>query len=295
MWKSLLILGIFDGKKKTDDTIQKYLEQLWEYQEAEASILVEIATLQYENGDMEEAIEFLEEAVDIYNKIGYAEQEASILDLIGDVNIALDKTETAIDNYRQSYKLLSSLNSPLKDDVFNKLKEFEKTEIERNISTKPHKDEVSKSTEEVETPDYAKIGGKIDDIIGSLEEYAVYRTYQNYENPMGHIKEAYEMSRSIGDQKGESALLLIMGDISLKEEESKKALDNFLEALDIFRKIGDQKGEAISRLMIGTAYFLLGDTDNGSIYLRQSMEIIKQMEDPKIEGAAMELLNSIYG
>ncbi|MGZ7117697.1 MAG: tetratricopeptide repeat protein, partial [Methanobacterium sp.] len=84
-------------------------------------------------------------------------------------------------------------------------------------------------------------------------------------------------------------------DISLKEEESQKALDNFLEALNICRKIGDQKGEAISRLMTGTAYFLLGDTDNGSIYLRQSMEIIKQMEDPKIEGAAMELLNSIYG
>jgi tetratricopeptide (TPR) repeat protein len=295
MWKSLLILGIFDGKKKPDETIQKYLEQLWEYQEAEASILVEIATLHYENGNMEEAIEFLEEAVDIYNKIGYSEQEASILDLIGDVNMALDKTETAIDNYRQSYKLLSSLNSPLKDDVFNKLKEFEKTEIERDISTKSHEDEVSKSTEEVETPDYAKIGGKIDDIIGLLEEYAVYRTYQKYKNPMAHIKEAYEMSRSIGDQKAEAALLLIMGDISLKEEESQKALDNFLEALNICRKISDQKGEAISRLMTGTAYFLLGDTDNGSIYLRQSMEIIKQMGDPKIEGAAMELLNSIYG
>ncbi|MGZ4857022.1 MAG: tetratricopeptide repeat protein [Methanobacteriaceae archaeon] len=295
MWKSLLILGIFDGKKKPDETIKKYLEQLWEYQEAEASILVEIATLHYENGNMEEAIEFLKEAVDIYNKIGHSEQEASILDLIGDLDMALDKTEAAIDNYRQSYKLLSSLNSPLKDDVFNKLKEFEKTEIERDISTEPPKDEVPKSTEELETPDYAKIGGKIDDIIGLLEEYAVYRTYQKYKNPMAHIKEAYDMSQSIGDQKAEAALLLIMGDISLKEEESQKALDNFLEALNICRKIGDQKGEAISRLMTGTAYFLLGDTDNGSIYLRQSMEIIKQMGDPKIEGAAMELLNSIYG
>lgn len=303
MFKALLFMGIFDSSNKSDKKIQEYMEQLYEYQEAEASILVEIATLHYENDDMDEATEFLKKAVAIYNELGLSEQEASILDLIGDLYISIEKTEDAFANYHSAYKIFSSINSPYKEDVSSKIKELESTQpAKRKGKVDRGKEDLDASldlisplSEEIETPDYLKIGEKIDDLIGLLDEYSIYKTYQSYKNPMSHIKEAFEMSKSIGDQKGEAALLLIMGDISLKNEESKKALDIFLESLEIFRKIRDSQGEAISRLMIGTAYFLLGDTDNGSVYLRQSMEIIKQMKDPKIEGAAIELLNSIYG
>ena len=47
-------------------------------------------------------------------------------------------------------------------------------------------------------------------------------------------------------------------------------------------------------MMMGTAYFLLGETNEGSDYLRQSMEIIKHLNDPDMENAALALLNSIY-
>jgi len=68
-----------------------------------------------------------------------------------------------------------------------------------------------------------------------------------------------------------------------------------MKSLKLFRKIGDDKGEAISRLMIGTAYFLLGETDEGSVYLRQSMEKIHYIDDKNLEKAALALLKSIYG
>ena len=55
------------------------------------------------------------------------------------------------------------------------------------------------------------------------------------------------------------------------------------------------KGQAISKLMIGTALFLLGETEEGSDYLRKSMDIIKDLEDVNIEKAALALLKSIYG
>lgn len=85
-----------------------------------------------------------------------------------------------------------------------------------------------------------------------------------------------------------------MGDVSLKEEKTKKALDSFHKSLNFFQKIGDKKGESIALLLMGTAYFLMGDVDEGSNRLRQSMDIIKRLNDPDLEKAALELLNSIY-
>jgi hypothetical protein len=46
----MMVLGIFDSNDP-ESPIKELLEQLWEYQEAEAGLMVEIATLQYEDGD----------------------------------------------------------------------------------------------------------------------------------------------------------------------------------------------------------------------------------------------------
>jgi len=301
-----MVLGIFDSKKDSKTTIKKLLEQLWEYQEAEANLMVDIATLQYEEGDTKNAIGFLEKSVELYHELGFTEQEAVILDLIGDVYFNMDDMQNAHDHYQQSFKLCSQIDAPLKEEVSNKIKELE-DEIETlkgkegdtgisSLETESQGPaEGYSETDSEEKIDYEEIGRRLDDIIGLLDESAVYGTYQKYENPMSRLKEAYDMAVNIGDEKGEAALLLIMGDISLKEEKTKKSLEFFTQSLDIFRKIGDEKGESISRLMIGTAYFLLGNTDKGSVYLRQSMEIIKLLHDKDMEKAALALLNSIYG
>ena len=300
-------MDFFKGKDDYGASLKKLLEQLWEYQEAEANLMVEIATLQYENGDTDDAIGFLEKSVEIYHELGFIEEEATMLDLIGDVYSSVDDIQNALDYYYKSFKLCSSLDTPLEAEVLNKIKEYE-AEIETNNktakkSTKRSKadslqvsevSDKSNSFEDEESVDYVKIGKRLDDIIGLLDESAVYGSYQEFENPMAHLDEAYQMANSIGDDKGEAALLLIMGDITLKEEKTKKSLEFFQKSLKSFRKIGDRKGESISRLMMGTAYFLLGETDEGSRYLRQSMDIIKHLNDPVIEKAALALLNSIY-
>lgn len=297
-------------KKKTDygTSLKNLLEQLWEYQEAEANLMVEIATLQYENGDTDDAIGFLEKSVEIYHELGFVEEEATMLDLIGDVYSSTEDVQNAIDYYYKSLMLCSSMETPLKAEVSNKIKEYEaELETTKNKAVKKSlgksgddtllESEVSNESyllEDDESVDYVKIGKRLDDIIGLLDESAVYATYQEFENPMAHLKEAHQMASNIGDEKGQAALLLIMGDITLKEEKTKKSLEFFQKSLKSFRKIGDKKGESISRLMMGTAYFLLGETDEGSRYLRQSMDIIKHLNDPVIEKAALALLNSIY-
>jgi tetratricopeptide (TPR) repeat protein len=294
--KSTLILGIFNGKNDYNASVKELLEDLWKYQEEEASIMVEIATLQYENGDTEDAIDFLEKSVSIYHDLAFTEDEANILDLIGDIYFNMNDIPNALTHYRQSFNLCLNIDTPLKEEVLTKIKKCEDDFNKNGDSSSLESvtqifDESSPPEENI---DYAKIGKKLDDIIGLLDESSVYGTYQNFENPLVHVKEAYELSSNIGDEKGQAALLLIMGDLSLKKEKTQISMEYFRKSLNLFRKLGDKHGEAISILMIGTAYFLLGETEEGSSHLRQSMEIIKGLDDEEIEKAAIALLNSIY-
>ncbi|AUB59696.1 MAG: tetratricopeptide repeat protein [Methanobacterium sp.] len=294
-------MGIFSGEKDYSTSLKELLEQLWEYQEAEASLMVDIATLQYENGDINDALGFLEKSVKIYHELGFAEDEAIILDLIGDVYIGTDDIPNALDYYNRSLKLCLSLNMPLKAEVTDKIKKYgEYLQINEDGVNKGKLgfDDESFLSPDVDVDysiDYVNIGKKLDDIISLLDESAVYSTYQEFRNPMAQLEEAYEMAHSIGDENGEGAILLIMGDLSLKDEKTKKSLEFFKRSLNSYRKIGDMKGQAISKLMIGTALFLLGETEEGSDYLRKSMDIIKDLEDVNIEKAALALLKSIYG
>jgi tetratricopeptide (TPR) repeat protein len=294
-------MGIFSGEKDYSTSLKELLEQLWEYQEAEASLMVDIATLQYENGDINDALGFLEKSVKIYHELGFAEDEAIILDLIGDVYIGADDIPNALDYYNRSLKLCLSLNMPLKAEVTDKIKKYgEYLQINEDGVDKGKlgSDDESFLSPDVDVDysiDYVNIGIKLDDIISLLDESAVYSTYQEFRNPMAQLEEAYEMAHSIGDENGEGAILLIMGDLSLKDEKTKKSLEFFKRSLNSYQKIGDMKGQAISKLMIGTALFLLGETEEGSDYLRKSMDIIKDLEDVNIEKAALALLKSIYG
>ena len=294
-------MGIFSGEKDYSTSLKEFLEQLWEYQEAEASLMVDIATLQYENGDINDALGFLEKSVKIYHELGFAEDEAIILDLIGDVYIGTDDIPNALDYYNKSLKLCLSLNMPLKAEVTDKIKKYgeylqiNEDEVDKGKLGFDDESFLSPDVDVDYSIDYVNIGKKLDDIISLLDESAVYSTYQEFRNPMAQLEEAYEMAHSIGDENGEGAILLIMGDLSLKDEKTKKSLEFFKRSLNSYRKIGDMKGQAISKLMIGTALFLLGETEEGSDYLRKSMDIIKDLEDVNIEKAALALLKSIYG
>ncbi|AXV39213.1 tetratricopeptide repeat protein [Methanobacterium sp. BAmetb5] len=292
-------MELFKGKDEYGDSLKILLEQLWEYQEAEANLMVEIATIHYENGDTNNTIGFLEKSVEIYHELGFDEQEATIQDLIGDVYRNIDNLSNALEHYYKSLKISSTLKIPLEAEVLAKIEECEvqqeKMDDKKVNKTFPMGLKVSEeSSEPEESIDYIKLGKRLDDIIVLLDESAVYGTYQKYENPMFHLEEAYQMASSIDDKKGEAALLLIMGDVSLKAEKTKKALDFFHKSLNFFQRIGDKKGESIALLLMGTAYFLLGEVNEGSNHLRQSMDIIRGLNDPVLEKAALELLNSIY-
>jgi tetratricopeptide (TPR) repeat protein len=306
----LLISGVFDrfsggsSSKETNEseyTIEDYQELLDEYKDAEAEILINIATLNFEEENIPESMKNLEKSLQLYKELGDIGKQALVLDLMGDINRYNKKIKLALDFYREAYQLYSEIESDHKDELIKKIKELEVLESAsvsgtrfsyKNPTTIVAPSEVP--DEEYAHSDYNEISGNIKEVIGMLKGADTYRTYANSENPMEELENAYEMSSGIGDVAGKATILLIMGDLDLKESKTENALKNFKKSLEYFLEIDDKTGEAVSRLLIGTAYYITGNMENVPPNFRKSIEILRDLKDIQGENIAMRLMNAIY-
>ena len=309
MKEMLLITGVFDRlsgsdpDEKTIDpdeyTIEDYQELLNEYRDAEAEILINIATIHFEEENINKSMKTLENAIEIYKELKDLNKQALVLDLMGDINRYNNKNSLALENFREAYRIYSDDESDHKNELLEKIKELEVLQSAgeaKNIYNYgiPTKIPSEPRTQMEQSSDYIKIRDNIEDVIGMLNGADTYISYAKSEDPMEDLENAYEMSSGIGDNTGKSTLLLIMGYVSLEKSKTNEALKYFNEALEKFQDIDDNMGEAVSRLLIGTADYINGNMEKVSTNFRKSIEILRDMEDVPGENIAMKLINAIY-
>ena len=307
MKELLLMTGIFDrfsGGSTSEETnaseeytIEDYQEMLNQYKDAEAEVLINIATIYFEKENIEESMKNLEKAIDMYDELNDVGKKALVLDLIGDINRFNKKNKSALKNYKEAFKLYSKIKSEHKDELREKIKELEVKKSAQDVENL-YDDVPSKSTEniplQVKKSDYTKISANIEEVIGMLKGADTYISYSKSENPMEELENAYEMSSGIGDDSAKSTLLLIMGYVNLKRSQTDDSLKYFNESLQNFQELEDKLGEAVSRLLIGTAYYIKGDMDMVNNNFRKSIEILRELKDLLGENIAMRLMNAIY-
>ena len=307
MKEMLIITGVFDrisggSEDKPIDpdeyTIEDYQELFNEYRGAEAEILINIATIHFEEEDINKSMKTLEKAIEIYKELKDVNKQALVLDLMGDVDRYNDKNSSALKNYREAYASYSDVESDHKNELLEKIKELE-VQQSAGEAQNIYNYGIPSNTSEVRTPqeqssDYLKIRENIEEVIDMLNGADTYLSYAKSEDPMQDLESAYEMSSGIGDNTGISTLLLIMGYVSLEKYKSDEALKYFNEGLEKFQDIDDKMGEAVSRLLIGTADYINGNMDKVSTNFRKSIELFRELEDIDGENIAMKLMNAIY-
>lgn len=307
MKELLLMTSIFDrfsGGSTSEETsaseeytIEDYQEMLNQYKDAEAEVLINIATIYFENENIKESMKNLEKAIDIYDELNDVGKKALVLDLIGDINRFNKKNKSALKNYKEAFKLYSKIKSEHKDELREKINDLEIKQPAQEAETL-YDGVPSKSTEniplQVKKSDYTKISANIEEVIGMLKGADTYISYSKSENPMDELENAYEMSSGIGDDSAKSTLLLIMGYVNLKRSQTDDSLKYFNESLQNFQELEDKLGEAVSRLLIGTAYYIKGDMDMVNNNFRKSIEILRELKDLLGENIAMRLMNAIY-
>lgn len=291
------LFGIFDAIKTETGSLKHYKKKLHEYQEHEADTLIDLGVLYLDDDELDNALGCFQEAVKIYIKIGDVEGEAFALDLIGDAYLNMRKIATALEYYQNSYKLYESIESPLKNEMHDKIIEVEKIKEFFEEAEIEEESEISKTAEEDDEEyiaNFDKISSKLEDVIKLLDKAHIYEALAKEEDQMSYLNEAIVTARGIGDSAGEATLLLIAGDISLKNEETNETLKNFKKAFNIFHKTRDQWGEALSLLLIGAVYFILNDKDSMYEVFKKSLDIFRKLGDKNGESVAIDLINSLY-
>lgn len=306
MMEFFLVNGFFDrfaGLEKEKDPVDEseeyeldeYLDILNEYRDAEAEILINIATIYFENENMEESLKYLEEAIVIYDGLDYLEKKALVMDIMGDIYYNTDEKRTALEYYKEAFKLYSETDSDTKENIISKINETEKDLVSVQSkstlsSVKPQKT----APLEVIKDDYIEISTEIEEVIGILNGAKTYMSYANHENPIKQLENAYEMSSGIGDNDASATILMIKGNLTLKESKPVEALEDFKKGLELFKLTNNFTGEAVAMLLIGTAHYITGNMDLVAENFRKSIELLRQINNISGEEKAIELMNTIY-
>lgn len=301
MLLTLQILGIFDNLKGKG-SIKHYQKKLQEYQEQEADTLIDMGVLLLEEEEYNESLESFKEAREIYHKLDYKEGEAFVLDLIGDAHLGMREIDAALENYKNSFKLYSEIRSPIKNEMFEKIREVEDIKEAIKIAMEEEKienrGEVYDDEEQGYIIDYEKISDKLEKVIEMLEEHHMYESYSKEEDKMAYLKEAMDAARGIGDKTREITILLMIGNTLLKEGNVQESIKYFKEACKIAHKIGDKRNEAFSELLIGTALFISDDGEKNldEVYdvFKEAVETFEELGDKYGESVALDLIDTLY-
>ncbi len=306
MMEFFLVNGFFDRfagletEKETtgeseDYDLDDYLDILNEYRDAEAEILINIATIYFEDDNMEESLNYLEEAIVIYDGLDYKEKKALVMDIMGDIYYNTGDKKTALEYYKEAFKLYSETDSEDKENIISKIKETEEELVSTESKPTPTIVKPKKApTAEVSTDDYIGISTEIEEVIRILDKANTYMSYANHEDPIKQLQNAYEMSSGIGDNDASATILMIKGNLTLKNSKPMEALEDFNKGLELFKLTKNFQGEAVAMLLIGTAYYLTGNMDLVAENFRKSIELLRQIKNIPGEEKAIKLMNTIY-
>jgi hypothetical protein len=93
------------------------------------------------------------------------------------------------------------------------------------------------------------------------------------------IKEALDLSRSIGDEFGEAAALARLGDITNLDGDHASARGLVMESLSLFRKLGYKQGISSKLSTLAITEFCLGNFDSARAYLIEGLNTCVEIGD----------------
>ena len=101
-------------------------------------------------------------------------------------------------------------------------------------------------------------------------------------------------SASLGDRRGNGAVLGNLGLAYAALGEVDKAITYHKQALEISREIGDLRGEGNGLGNLGNAYYRLGEVEKAITYHEQQLALACGISDPRGEGNALSNLGNAY-
>ncbi|MCK9151620.1 tetratricopeptide repeat protein [Methanobacterium alcaliphilum] len=306
MQQIISVLGLMDSFRGKNSALKNYEKKLAEYQEQEAEVLIDIGVIYLEDEKSEKALKHFQEALKTYEKLEFSEGEAFTHDLIGDTYLSDRDAQGALKHYQMALDIYSDINSPLKEDMAEKINDVHGIEKSLGIKTKTspsenkkHKHIKTENSSEFKpshekfTTNIEKIAEKLEESIMLMENAKLYAEYYKETKTTAYLEEALNTADIIEDHDGQGTINLMMGDIILRNENTNDALNHFKKAYSIFNKAENEKGEAISLLLIGAVYFILDRKKDMYTVFKDSINLFQVLGDKKGESVAKSLISML--
>ncbi|MEB3826117.1 CHAT domain-containing protein, partial [Phormidium sp. CCY1219] len=122
----------------------------------------------------------------------------------------------------------------------------------------------------------------------------VYQNLANYTQAAQYFQEALALFRNMGNKAGESKVLMRLGTVYQTLAAYPQAAQSFQDSLAIFRQLGDKAGEGSALGYLGVVDLNRGEYVRAEQYLQQSLAIRRELEDMAGEGNVLNNLGNVY-
>ncbi len=262
----------------------------------------------YANGQYEAALEFLQQALALYQDPEVQQAypadsrlaEATTLNTLGLVNLAIGNSSDAIAQYQQAAALYANLTDT--QGSSDRLRQGQITALvglgagHRATSQFPAALDYYAQALALLDPPSARPSisqqqseGIVLDNIG-----VVYSSMGQFPQALDYHLRAQAVFQQLNNRAAESIALNNIATVYSRMGRYPEALTAYEEALTIQRSLGNPEKQGVLLDNIGLLYFQLGQYEQSLDYRQQALAIFRQIGDRAEEAAALNNLGAIY-
>ncbi len=311
----------------------QFIKDLARNRVTEASLLKDIGSIYRQTGNLQKALEFYDQTLQIAIAAKRSNMEAQALNNIALVNLAFGEPRKALQNFNNALEINHRLkNKPNEPILLNNIAQVY-SYLDKQQETLKYINQALKIAEEIGNKDLIatclnNAGGTYHALSENEKAFDHYhRSLKIYQeigsksgeavtlNNLGHLysnigergksldtyEQALSITRSIGDKTNVATVLGNMAWDYAELGEYQKSLENREQALRINREIGNKIGEITQLLGIGGAYRKIGEQDRKTdnfkqalVNYEQALKVSREAESKIGEASALHGMGLVY-
>jgi CHAT domain-containing protein/Tfp pilus assembly protein PilF len=237
-------------------------------------------------GEEDKALSYLKQALPLWQTIGQRTGEADALTYIGRVYNNLGQREEALKNLNDAMEIWHDIDNP---DTSISAQAAPSSRPSGRIARR-----IEAAKQKFASATFISSASAVGEA-GTLDNLG--RTYSDEGQGFEAIKcfdQSLPLFRQGGERAGEALVLNDMGPAYAEVGQKQKALESLNQALSIWREIGSRQGEALTLNNIGRLYRDLGQQQSAMDYYNQALPIWREVGNRSGEGLALSDIGRAY-
>jgi CHAT domain-containing protein/uncharacterized protein HemY len=256
------------------------------YKEAEGSILGNIGVIYISLNQYPKALEYFQKSLTVSKAIENKTDEGTAFNNIGEAYRFLGKYTNALQNYQQSLAISRVIRNKSGEGITLNNIGLLYEAQAQYPQALEYYQQALIIAKEIQ--DIALAGN----VLGNIG--VVYGSLDQYPKALEYFQQSLAIKKAIGDKNGEGNILTNIGGFYLSTGQYPKALKYYQESLAIFKGIRNKSVEGITLSNIGQVYFSQGQYPQALEYYQQSIVISKAISNKSGESNTLNKIGIVY-